>query len=100
MNIKLTNGEINLTPAQIMSFYRLSKQPQAVGHMEYGGVLQAPITAIGTDGKVRVVKSNKPVVLTAADIKTITSELSAEQIKVADAIGAFFDGPVADWATP
>jgi hypothetical protein len=65
--------------------------------MEYGGVLQAPITAIGTDGKVRVVKSNKPVVLTAADIKTITSELSAEQIKVADAIGAFFDGPVADW---
>lgn len=86
--IELTNGSVTMTVAQMMSLYCLSQREQAMTHMLRGGI---HVTPIQTGSKVQAAKdkikgkveSPESVVLNEADIQKIISELTPEQIKVA-----------------
>lgn len=86
--IELTNGSVTMTVAQMMSLYCLSQRQQAMTHMLRGGI---HVTPIQTGSKVQAAKdkvkgkveSSESVVLNEADLQKIISELTPEQIKVA-----------------
>ena len=95
----LENGTIALTPAQAMSLYCLSKRPQAYGHMVGAGVVVAPVSfqaKIMSDLK-RKINRALPVILTDADIKTVVSTLTPEQIQIADQLQELMATKMADW---
>ena len=87
----LTYGTITLTVAQRMSLYCLSKREAAKGHMlsDIGGVVASETTAgsrihsVEEKAKGKIVENN-PLSLTPADIDTIITSLTPEQIQVAE----------------
>lgn len=88
--IELDSGKtITMTPAQIMSFYCLSKRQHAKGHMMGGGIR---IGTIKNDVKDSVQEHAKELVqkehytLTEQDIINIISHLTDRQISVAEAL--------------
>lgn len=94
----VTNGTVTLTPAQAMSLYCLSKRNQAYGHMVGAGIVVAPVSfqaKLMSDLK-RKINRSMPVILTDADIKTIVSSLTPEQIKVADQLQELMSTKMAD----
>lgn len=94
----VTNGSVTLTPAQAMSLYCLSKRNQAYGHMVGAGIVVAPVSfqaKLMSDLK-RKINRSMPVILTDADIKTIVSSLTPEQIKVADQLQELMSTKMAD----
>lgn len=86
--IKLESGEsIQMTTAQIMSFYCLSKRAQGEGHMMGGGIRIGTIKPRA--GKDIVQKGH--YVLTVSDIAAINSEMDSRQKKVADALQQYME---------
>lgn len=82
--IKLDSGKtITMTPAQIMSFYCLSKREHAKGHMMGGGIR---ISTIQKDAQGRELVQKEHYTLTEKDIVNIISHLTDRQIAVAEAL--------------
>ena len=80
--ITLDSGKtIQLTPAQIMSFWCLSQRQQAVGHINGGGIF---IDSIGK-GTSKIVQKGH-YLLTTEDVKRINSLLTDRQKAVAIAL--------------
>ena len=100
-------GEINLTPAQVMSLYALNKREQARGHIynraggiKAGATVTSELIKIGgkevkIGGKIE--KSVKPTWVTPADVNKITSTLTPAQRHIADGIVKFFTTQTSEW---
>ena len=96
---QLTNGNVKLTPAQMMSIYCLSHRQQAYDHMTGAGIVVQPVSfqaRMASDLKKRA-NYALPVILTDADIKLITSKLTPDQIKVADKLQELMATKMAEW---
>lgn len=92
--IKLDNGEtIQMTTAQKMSLYCLSKRPQATGHLLGGGIRVADIE--GKRGSK--ISQAENYTLTIDDIGRITGSLTDRQKEVADALQRFMSDQCAKW---
>lgn len=79
-HVKLDSGDtVQMTTAQIMSFYCLSRREQAKGHMNGGGIR---IGNIGEGGKAILQRDHYR--LTQKDIAKINGLLTDRQIKVAN----------------
>lgn len=76
-------GKIELTPAQVMELYVLSKREQGQKHIYTGGI--------------RTDEARERVSLTPVDVGNIVSSLSAEQKKVADQMAEFLSNGVSEW---
>lgn len=81
---KLLEGTIKMSDAQIMSLYELNKRQQAKLHQPGGITIDT--LEIGKGLKKIQHKQSKAVHLSEADIKHITSTLTPEQIRIADAM--------------
>lgn len=90
-------GDLSLTPAQVMSLYKLLSREQAKDHIFRGGILQGKTVAKqGKHGHV-ISKSYDPVHVTLEDVQQIVSTLTDEQKRVADQIGEFMSTTLSDW---
>ena len=96
---QLTNGNVKLTPAQMMSIYCLSHRQQAYDHMTGAGIVVQPVSfqaKMASDLRKRA-NYALPVILTDSDIKLITSKLTPDQIKVADKLQELMATKMAEW---
>ena len=95
----LENGTVTLTPAQMMSLYCLSNRTQAYNHMTGAGIVVAPVSFNATIMSDLKKKPNKalPVKLTDADIKQIVTQLTPDQVKVADDLQKLMADKMAAW---
>lgn len=84
--------KLQMTTGQIMALYELNKRNQAKKHLRYGGIKP---TDIGKGSKT--IKRITPVKLTQTDIDVITSKLTPEQRRVADAMQKFMSNECAAW---
>ena len=87
--------EIKLTDTQLMSLYCLSKREQAQGHMYYGGIVSAPVQVKKKLTPAKLEKAR--VIPTQKDVASWLSQLTPEQIALADSIQEYFVDVVADW---
>ena len=82
-NFHVTDGEISLTTAQIMSLYELNKRQQAVLHFK-GGVEADTVTKkIGLGNRV-FNQNATPVHLAESEIESIINTLTSQQKEIAD----------------
>lgn len=96
--IKLDSGKtIELTQAQLMSFYLLMKREQARGHIFGLGIKAAPIVAVDKKGMKYVKKQFEPVKITLDDATRMIAMLSKEQRRIADGIGKFMNTYSKQW---
>lgn len=88
--------ELTLTNEQIMNLYNLAKRgEQAMNHLMVGGIVQPEIKR---DGKLKAIpRGTENILLELEDIKTITSVLTPEQIKVADGLQKLASTKLAEW---
>ncbi len=92
--VELDNGEsVQMTTAQKMSLYCLSKRPQATGHLLGGGIRVADIE--GKRGNK--ISQAENYTLTIDDIGRITGSLTDRQKEVADALQRFMSDQCAKW---
>lgn len=91
-SIKLEDGTIQMTTAQIMSLYCLSKREQAQQHLFGGGIRIADIE----NGMQKIMQA-KGVTLTLEELNDIISMLSKRQMEVADQLQNFMNTICADW---
>lgn len=93
-DIELDSGEtIQMTVAQKMSLYCLSKREQAMGHLLGGGIRISDI-----DGKrgTKITQTGN-YVLTQEDIDNIIDSLTDRQKEVADKLQRFMNTVCAEW---
>lgn len=83
---------VQMTTAQLMSLYCLSRREQALKHLQGGGIR---IASFKTKGGT--VNQAENYTLSTADISKLTGMLTAEQIEVADKLQAFMSSTCADW---
>lgn len=88
---KVGNETINLNTPQRMYLYLLNQREQGRRHIYGAGIEQGSVVRHG-----KVEKSYTPVVPTEAEVNTIVNSLTPEQMKVADALGRFLSGTLAD----
>ena len=88
---KVGNETINLNTPQRMYLYLLNQREQGRRHIYGAGIEQGSVVRHG-----KVEKSYTPVVPTEAEVNTIVNSLTPEQKKVADALGRFLSGTLAD----
>lgn len=95
--IKLNSGKtIELTQAQLMSFYLLMKREQARGHIFGLGIKAAPI--VTTENRIkRIKKQFEPVKISLNDAERMIGMLTKEQRKIADGIGVFMNTYSKQW---
>ena len=88
--------ELTLTNEQIMNLYNLAKRgEQAMNHLMVGGIVQPEIKR---DGKLKAIpRGTENILLTLEDVRTITSVLTPEQIKVADGLQKLASTKLAEW---
>jgi len=80
---EVSGGKIELSKAQIMELYCLSKRDQAKAHLY--------------DGGIRTEKAVSPVKITEADVEKITGTLTDAERKLADALQSFMASECAEW---
>lgn len=92
--IELDDGvKIQMTMAQLMSLYCLSKRAQAQGHLLGGGIRVADI-----QGKMgNIITQTENYTLTQDKINEMIGMLSEEQRKVADKLQTFMNTTLTDW---
>ena len=102
-SFSLSGGDITLSTGQIMALYELDKRGQARKHIydQKGGIKAGDID-LGTSLKEKRLlperlRGNKPVRVTAEDVKTITAVLTDNQKKLADKMQRFLGDNVAQW---
>lgn len=84
--------KVQMTTAQLMSLYCLSRREQAMKHLQGGGIRIASFkTKSGT------VNQAENYTLSMEDISKLTGMLTSEQIEVADKLQAFMSSTCADW---
>ena len=87
-----SGGRLEMTPAQVMSLYKLMQRPQAVEHVLKGGIRP---TAIRKGAVERT--AGAPVHVTLEDVQKIVSTLTDEQKRVADGFGRFMSSTLSEW---
>ena len=99
----LSGGDITLSTGQIMALYELDKRGQARKHIydQKGGIKAGEID-LGTSLKEKRLlperlRGNKPIRVTAEDVKTITAVLTDYQKKLADKMQRFLGDNAANW---
>lgn len=90
--VALSGKDVQLTAAQIMSLYCLSKREQAVGHLLGGGIRVGDIQSKGK----QIVQADN-YTLNMEDIQAITGKLTAQQKEVADKLQSFMSTRCAEW---
>ena len=92
-----TEGKkLTLTPAQAMEIYLLSKREQAQAHLMTGGIVQPEILSAAT-GKPRIERGTESIRLSEKDLQAISNSLTAEQVRMADALQKLTTGILADY---
>lgn len=88
--------ELTLTTDQIMNLYNLARRgEQAMHHLTVGGIVQPEIKR---DGNLKEIpRGNDNILLTEEDIKSITSVLTPEQVKVANGLQKLASTKLAEW---
>lgn len=88
--------ELTLTNEQIMNLYNLEKRgEQAMNHLMVGGIVQPEIKR---DGKLKAIpRGTENILLTLEDVRSITSVLTPEQIKVANGLQKLASTKLAEW---
>lgn len=88
--------ELTLTTDQIMNLYNLARRgEQAMHHLTVGGIVQPEIKR---NGKLKEIpRGNDNILLTEEDIKSITSVLTPEQVKVANGLQKLASTKLAEW---
>lgn len=90
---KTESGQnIEFTPVEIMSLYRLSLQDQAMTHIEFGGISLSNMKKL-----TKTVQRPEVFKLSSVDVANIVSNLSAEQKAVADSMGKFLSEDCSEW---
>lgn len=84
--------EVQMSAAQIMSLWALSRRKQALGHILRGGIRLEDITFKG-----KTVRQDLQLHLTPEDIAKITSQLSSRQLEVARKIQSFMETQGSAW---
>lgn len=84
--------EVQMSAAQIMSLWALSRRKQALGHILRGGIRLEDITFKG-----KTVRQDLQLHLTPEDIAKITSQLSSRQLEVAKKIQSFMETQGSAW---
>lgn len=93
---KTSSGEeIELTDSMLMSLYCLSKREQAQGHIYGGGIASAP-TRVKKKMTTRELEK-KRVIPSYQDLQRWFSDLTDEQIQVAEQIQKYFVDEVSEW---
>ena len=82
---QLQSGKVELTKAQIMEMYVLSKREQAQGHL-YGGGFRL----IGDENA-------HPYTISKAELNAITGTLTADEKRIADGMQRFLSKECANW---
>lgn len=102
-SFSLSGGDITLSTGQIMALYELDKRGQARKHIydQKGGIKAGEID-LGTSLKEKRLlperlRGNKPIRVTAEDVKTITAVLTDHQKKLADKMQRFLGDNAAQW---
>lgn len=102
-SFSLSGGDITLSTGQIMALYELDKRGQARKHIydQKGGIKAGEID-LGTSLKEKRLlperlRGNKPIRVTAEDVKTITAVLTDYQKKLADKMQRFLGDNAANW---
>ena len=90
-SIRLGNDIVKMPVSTIMSFYELSKRPQALGHILVGGVRVATFTAKGK--KI----SDVGHTITMSDVQAIIGTLTDRQKEVADTLQKFMQEQGGKW---
>ena len=90
-SIRLGNDIVKMPVSTIMSFYELSKRPQALGHILVGGVRVATFTAKGK--KI----SDVGHTITMSDVQAIIGTLTERQKEVADTLQRFMQEQGGKW---
>ena len=90
-SIRLGNDIVKMPVSTIMSFYELSKRPQALGHILVGGVRVATFTAKGK--KI----SDVGHTITMSDVQAIIGTLTERQKEVADELQKFMQEQGGKW---
>lgn len=92
-----TEGKkLTLTPAQAMEIYLLSKREQARTHLMAGGIVQPEILSAAT-GKPKIERGTESIRLSEKDLQAISNSLTAEQVRMADALQKLTTGILADY---
>lgn len=87
-----SDGEIQMTPAQVMSLYMLMKRPQAVDHVLKGGIKQTELRR-----GIKTIQAVAPVHVSYEDVGKILSSLTDEQKRIADGLGEFMSTTLSEW---
>ena len=90
-SIQLGGDIVKMPVSTIMSFYELSKRPQALGHILGGGIRVATFTAKGK--KI----SDTGHTITLGDVQTIIGTLTDRQKEVADTLQKFMQEQGGKW---
>ena len=90
-SINLGGDIVKMPVSTIMSFYELSKRPQALGHILGGGIRVATFTAKGK--KI----SDTGHTITPLDVQTIIGTLTDRQKEVADTLQKFMQEQGGKW---
>lgn len=92
-SIDLSNGNtVQMTTAQLMSLYCLSRRAQGLQHLQGGGIRIADFRS----GRSTVTQAEN-YTLSTADIQRMIGMLNADQIAVADKLQAFMSSVCAEW---
>ena len=103
---QLEGGELKLSTAQLMSLYELNQRQQAQDHIYKGGIRPGPRSSSVSRDKSpgenvaavlgRMDTPSSVVRVTQADVVNMLSELSEEEIRIADGLQSIMQGYLAD----
>ena len=93
-------SKLNITVAQVMSLYCLSKREQALGHILGSGIVLSDVTLDKGIAKViggKIQNTASGYRMTYNDVMDVISSLTDEQRKIADAIQNLMNTILKDW---
>ena len=103
---QVEGGELKLSTAQLMSLYELNQREQAQDHIYKGGIRPGPRpSSVSLDKSPgenvaavlgRIDAPSSVVRVTQADVVNMLSELSEEEIRIADGLQSIMQGYLAD----
>ena len=103
---QVEGGELKLSTAQLMSLYELNQREQAQDHIYKGGIRPGPRpSSVSLDKSPgenvaavlgRMEAPSAVVRVTQADVVNMLSELSEEEIRIADGLQSIMQGYLAD----
>lgn len=103
---QVEGGELKLSTAQLMSLYELNQRQQAQDHIYKGGIRPGPRSSSVSRDKSpgenvaavlgRMDAPSSVVRVTHADVVNMLSELSEEEIRIADGLQSIMQGYLAD----